>query len=227
MPGGLARLDRRAARAGDEMDGRIDPIDRELAPLARHRWRAALLRRSRDRAADRPHLRRRDRRGLPLLIAREADRLRRAGSEGEPVGRALGDRRLSRPAPGPCAGRRSRPPTRPGGPPPWHGHYLRISARHGKNPAKSAVARKLLIASWHMLSRGEPFKPRATAGSTPLRRAPRCFLTARRSRMELSGRGSSQERSAPRSAEREMSTPHPPAGSAAREHDGRGRSPPT
>ncbi|MGA8217106.1 MAG: hypothetical protein WB771_00945 [Solirubrobacterales bacterium] len=48
--------------------------------------------------------------------------------------------------------------------------YLRVSARHGKNPAKSAVARKLLITAWHMLSRREPFKP-APANS-------RCFLTA-------------------------------------------------
>ena len=40
--------------------------------------------------------------------------------------------------------------------------------RHGKpNPAKAAVARKVLIASWHILSLGEPFKPSAPA------RAPR------------------------------------------------------
>ena len=41
---------------------------------------------------------------------------------------------------------------------PFHGHYRRISQRHGKNPAKSAVARKVLIAAWHMLARGEPFR---------------------------------------------------------------------
>ncbi len=46
---------------------------------------------------------------------------------------------------------------------PWHGHYARISERHGKNPAKSAVARKILIASWHMLARGEPFRPHQPA----------------------------------------------------------------
>ena len=46
-----------------------------------------------------------------------------------------------------------------------------MSARHGKNPAKSAVARKLLIAAWHMLSRQEPFKEPASANSG-------CFLTA-------------------------------------------------
>ena len=49
---------------------------------------------------------------------------------------------------------------------PWHGHYRRVSARHGKNPAKSAVARKLLIAAWHMLSRQEPFNQPAPANSS-------------------------------------------------------------
>jgi transposase len=41
----------------------------------------------------------------------------------------------------------------------FHGHYLAIAARHGKNPAKSSVARKLLISSWHMLSRNQVFSP--------------------------------------------------------------------
>jgi transposase len=40
---------------------------------------------------------------------------------------------------------------------PFHEHYRRLAARHGKNPAKSSVARKLLITSWHMLSRGQVF----------------------------------------------------------------------
>jgi hypothetical protein len=44
---------------------------------------------------------------------------------------------------------------------PFHAHYLRIASKHGKNPAKSAVARKLLITTWHMLSRGEVFRPAA------------------------------------------------------------------
>ena len=45
---------------------------------------------------------------------------------------------------------------------PWHQLYLDLSTRAGKNPAKSAVARKILIASWHVLSRQQPFKaPRA------------------------------------------------------------------
>jgi len=42
---------------------------------------------------------------------------------------------------------------------PWHAHYLSLAARHGKNPAKSSVARKLLIAAWHMLAREGPSNP--------------------------------------------------------------------
>ena len=43
---------------------------------------------------------------------------------------------------------------------PWHRLYSDVKARTGKaNPAKSAVARKVLIACWHVLSREEPFKP--------------------------------------------------------------------
>ena len=43
---------------------------------------------------------------------------------------------------------------------PWHRLYSDVKARTGKaNPAKAAVARKLLIACWHVLSREEPFKP--------------------------------------------------------------------
>ena len=43
---------------------------------------------------------------------------------------------------------------------PWHQLYLDVSGRSGNhNPAKAAVARKILIAAWHMLSRNEPFNP--------------------------------------------------------------------
>src|ERR687884_353579 len=45
---------------------------------------------------------------------------------------------------------------------PWHPLYTDIKRRHGKaNPAKAAVARKVLIAAWHVLARREPFKPSA------------------------------------------------------------------
>jgi transposase len=53
---------------------------------------------------------------------------------------------------------------------PFHSHYRRLAARHGTNPAKIAVARKLLICSWHMLSRGQVFRlprsPDAAASSS-------------------------------------------------------------
>jgi transposase len=52
---------------------------------------------------------------------------------------------------------------------PWHDLYLETKRRYKKsNPAKSAVARKVLIAAWHVLSREEPFKPscRQCAGGT-------------------------------------------------------------
>jgi transposase len=45
---------------------------------------------------------------------------------------------------------------------PWHRLYTQTKTRHGKaNPAKSAVARKVLIASWHVLARQQEFKPAA------------------------------------------------------------------
>ena len=50
---------------------------------------------------------------------------------------------------------------------PWHELYTDIKRRHGKaNPAKAAVARKILIAAWHILSRDQPFKPAAPRAAT-------------------------------------------------------------
>ena len=47
---------------------------------------------------------------------------------------------------------------------PWHRLYTDVKTRHGKsNPAKAAVARKILIASWHVLARQQPFKPSCAA----------------------------------------------------------------
>ncbi len=94
---------------------------------------------------------------------------------------------------------------------PWHDLHTDIAKRAGKNPAKSAVARKILIAAWHLLSRQQPFKARRAAATKPcLRKLPL-----------LSGRltaphGIEKPRQLPRtlceapSAEREMSQPHPP-----------------
>jgi transposase len=43
---------------------------------------------------------------------------------------------------------------------PWHQLYRETTQRQGKtNAGKAAVARKVLIATWHVLSRNEPFKP--------------------------------------------------------------------
>jgi transposase len=62
---------------------------------------------------------------------------------------------------------------------PWHHTYSELTKRAGRNPAKSAVARKLLIAAWHMLSRDEPFKPsRSPGGETPASASSREFLAA-------------------------------------------------
>jgi transposase len=60
---------------------------------------------------------------------------------------------------------------------PWHELYADITKRAGKNPAKSAVARKVLIAAWHVLSREQPFAParRRTTDSTTSRQAPAAF----------------------------------------------------
>ena len=77
-----------------EMDRRIDPIDRELGPIARSDERARLLATMPGRRpALEPHLRRRDRRGGAFCFTRQADRLRGPGAEDQPIGRALGDRR--------------------------------------------------------------------------------------------------------------------------------------
>ena len=53
---------------------------------------------------------------------------------------------------------------------PWNRLYLDVKDRTGKsNPAKSAVARKVLIAAWHVLARNEPFRPsRPGGGNDPV-----------------------------------------------------------
>ncbi|MGH2982741.1 MAG: IS110 family transposase [Solirubrobacterales bacterium] len=162
----------------EEMDRRIIPVDRELAPLARADDRARLL-------ATMPGI------GplLGLTFAAEIGEVSRFQSPGKLIGYAGLAPRVSQSGERSATGALSKAGSRtlrwaaveaanqawrPSNP--WHDHYLRVSARHGKNPAKSAVARKLLIAAWHMLSRGEPFKPPALAAERTLpRRAPAAF----------------------------------------------------
>lgn len=75
--------------------------------------------------------------------------------------RARGD--CPRPVPTRCAGPPSRAAQQAWRPTnPWHRLYTDTKQRHGKaNPAKAAVARKVLIAAGHVLARQEPFKPAA------------------------------------------------------------------
>ncbi len=51
---------------------------------------------------------------------------------------------------------------------PWNRLYRDVKARSGGegNPAKAAVARKVLIAAWHVLALEQPFKPARPRGAT-------------------------------------------------------------
>jgi transposase len=53
---------------------------------------------------------------------------------------------------------------------PWHRLYRDVKRRNADkpNPAKAAVARKVLIACWHVLSRNQPFKPSRPHGGDPV-----------------------------------------------------------
>ena len=50
---------------------------------------------------------------------------------------------------------------------PWHQLYLDVKERCGGkgNPAKAAVARKVLIATWHVLALQQPFTPSRPRGA--------------------------------------------------------------
>src|SRR5881398_818365 len=62
---------------------------------------------------------------------------------------------------------------------PWHQLYTDVSRRsRNHNSAKAAVARKILIAAWHMLSRNEPFKPAPRTGATSVPASSRLALAA-------------------------------------------------
>jgi Transposase len=117
--GRVARLDRRASRS-DRRAGPQDRTDRPRACPART-FRLACPAASDDprrRAADRSHLRRRDRRtsrALPRPQSWSATRAWRRGSASRASARRPGGYR--RPAHALFAGRRSRPQTRPGGRP--------------------------------------------------------------------------------------------------------------
>jgi transposase len=152
-----------------ELERRIAPIDRELSPIAGADPRAQLLQ------------------TIPgvgplisLTFAAEIGEVSRFSSASKLVGYAGLAPRINQSGERSATGRLSKagPRTlrwaaveaanqawRPSNP--FHEHYRRLAARHGKNPAKSSVARKLLICSWHMLSRNQVFQPPpATASSS-------------------------------------------------------------
>ena len=145
----------------DELQRRISPIDSELRPIARSDPRAQLLQTI-------PGI------GplISLTFAAEIGDFSRFSSPSKLVGYAGLAPRISQSGERASTGRLSKAGSRtlrwaaveaanqawrPSNP--FHDHYRRLEARHGKNPAKSAVARKLLITSWHMLSRNQVFQP--------------------------------------------------------------------
>lgn len=147
----------------DHLDRLISPIDRELRPIAGADPRAKLL-------ATIPGI------GplIGLTFASEIGEVSRFSSPSKLVGYAGLAPRISQSGERSATGRLSKAGSKTlrwaaveaanqawRSSNPFHAHYLRIAARHGKNPAKSAVARKLLITTWHMLSRGEVFRPAA------------------------------------------------------------------
>ena len=156
----------------DFLDARLEPLDAELRPFAKADPRAVLL----DTIPGIAEL-------LALTIAVEVGEISRFASPEKLVsyGRLAPRVRQSgqaRPRSGPLSKSGSRllgwaaveaaqQAWRESNP--WHGLYLDVSARSGnRNSAKAAVARKILIAVWHMLSRNEPFNPapRSTRGDS-------------------------------------------------------------
>ena len=161
---GVARSVAEALAVIDLLDERIAPITGAAAVRAADP-RVVLLRRSPDRCAARPDDRDRDRRSRPLRAPRASwsamPDWRRASSQSGDRSRTgalskAGSRTL-RWAAVEAAQQAWRPAN------PWHQLYLELANRHGRNPAKSAVARKVLIAAWHVLSRTSPSSPAAPA----------------------------------------------------------------
>jgi transposase len=148
----------------DDLDRQLAPLERELRPLARADPRAQLLM-SIPGVAEL----------LGLTLATEVGDVARFPSARQLVGysgltptikqsgQTSRTGRLSKAGPNTlrwAAVEAAQHAWRPSNP--WHALYTDIKRRHGKtNPAKAAVARKVLIAAWHVLSLQQPFKPSA------------------------------------------------------------------
>src|ERR671925_272233 len=162
----------------DLLDERIGPLDAELGPLARGDARVRLL----DTIPGVGDL-------LGLTLASEIGDVARFGSPRKLIGYAglapkisqSGDRsrtgalskagsRTLRWAAVEAAQHAWRASNR------WQQLYRDLARRAGKNPAKSAVARKILIAAWPVLSRTEPFKPAAPRRPNSASASSRRFL---------------------------------------------------
>jgi len=155
----------------DDLDRQIAPIERELRPLARVDERAQLLMTIPGVA---------ELLGLTLAceiadISRFPSARKLVGYSGltptiKQSGRSSRTGRLSKAGPNTlrwAAVEAAQHAWRPSNP--WHRLYTETKRRHGKsNPAKAAVARKVLIATWHVLSRNEPFKPSASSTTDPV-----------------------------------------------------------
>jgi transposase len=145
----------------DDLDRQLAPLERELRPLARSDERAKLLMTIPGIAEL-----------LGLTIASEIGDISRFPSARKLVGYAGLAPRIKQSGQSSRIGQLTKagPDTlrwaaveaaqqawRPSNP--WHELYVDIKRRHGKaNPAKAAVARKVLIAAWHVLSLQQPFK---------------------------------------------------------------------
>ncbi len=183
MPGVWRRSVGECLAVIDFLDARVEPLDRELRPFAHADPRAVLL----DTIPGVAEL-------LALTIAVEIGDVSRFASPEKLVSYGRLAPRVhqsgqGRPRSGPLSKSGSRmlawsaveaaqQAWRESNP--WHELYREVSARSGNNNSgKAAVARKILIAAWHMLSRNEPFNPAArSAGGLPVPASSRVALAA-------------------------------------------------
>jgi transposase len=154
----------------DHLDSRIAPLERELLPLARADRRVQLLESIPGVASI-----------LGLTFAVEVGDVARFPTARKLVGYSGLTPRVYQSGESSRTGRLSKAGSatlrwaaveaaqhawRPSNP--WHRLYRDVKHRTGKtNAAKSAVARKVLIAAWHVLALKQPFKPCRPGGTVP------------------------------------------------------------
>jgi transposase len=167
----------------DFLDARLEPLDRELKPFAHADPRALLL----DTIPGVGEL-------LALTIAAEIGEVHRFSSPERLVSYGRLAPRVHQSGQGqPRSGPLNKSGSRLLGwaaveaaqhawreTNPWHQLYLDVGRRsRHTNSARAAVARKILTAAWHMLSRNEPFNPAPrSSGGTPVPASSRVALAA-------------------------------------------------